>query len=419
MALALALPQREPGSLDSSSESTSDSSSVHPRLASAIVRAAGSRTLHCAFSRLERLPGALVAHVSGLVRLDVSHNLLRALPREVGLLSSLEELWVNSNPLQRLPEELSKCSRLSVVDARATQLSTVPTALGELASLVCVDLRGVTTLDAAVREATRIDEEPAPSPRSQTAGLVLHLKRLGDVGKLTRALSAKLSEGIYRQASESEEGAARIARLVAEAASEFQDLDELKGVLRHCDRLFPERVQRADVPAVKRKLRELKRQNERKKLAAKLELKLRRLYFDRIDPAIVEGIVRDIYKEISSLDDIVFLIKNAARILPASAADIQGPHVRESLVQLQQLLAEERAAAEALVAKSVAHVYPHVEPAQVRELTAAVCAFFPTVDTLKALSADTTHFFPAEFETAFSDPRSIRRAFLRASSPDE
>lgn len=74
-------------------------------------------------------------------------------------------------------------------------------------------------------------------------------------------------------------------------------------VARHCDRTFPpDLAQAEDAPAAAAKIRKkyivLRRSNERKLLASQLELKMRALYYDVIDPTAVEGYIASIYKQV-------------------------------------------------------------------------------------------------------------------------
>lgn len=76
-------------------------------------------------------------------------------------------------------------------------------------------------------------------------------------------------------------------------------------VARHCDRLFPPDLAaagRQDPTIAARRLREnftiLGRKNERKRLASQLELKMRAIYYDVIDPAAVEGYIASIYDKV-------------------------------------------------------------------------------------------------------------------------
>mgnify|MGYP000256189756 CR=1 FL=1 len=71
-----------------------------------------------------------------------------------------------------------------------------------------------------------------------------------------------------------------------------QNVAELKSVIRNAERLFPENLDFADATDIKRTFTTLKRENQMKKLAAEVELKLRAIYFNVIRPERVEGIVK-------------------------------------------------------------------------------------------------------------------------------
>lgn len=74
-------------------------------------------------------------------------------------------------------------------------------------------------------------------------------------------------------------------------------------VARHCNRLFPPDISQAGSPSeaaerVKQKYVVLGRENERKKLKSKLELQMRAIYYDIIDPSAVEGYIASIYEQV-------------------------------------------------------------------------------------------------------------------------
>lgn len=118
---------------------------------------------------------------------------------------------------------------------------------------------------------------------------------------------------MYREVADSKEGTDGILALVDDVFRVFtvrryrcgcsrwhlpwlciacQDVDELKSVIRNCERLFPEDLDIADATSIKHTFTSLKRQNQMKKLAAEVELKLRAIYFNVIRPERVEGIVK-------------------------------------------------------------------------------------------------------------------------------
>ncbi|CAN0542058.1 unnamed protein product, partial [Laminaria digitata] len=74
-------------------------------------------------------------------------------------------------------------------------------------------------------------------------------------------------------------------------------------VTRHCDRLFPADLANAgeardEAALLRRSFKVLGRKNERKRLASHLELKMRAIYYDVIDPAAVEGYIASIYNQV-------------------------------------------------------------------------------------------------------------------------
>ena len=77
-----------------------------------------------------------------------------------------------------------------------------------------------------------------------------------------------------------------------------------------------------------------------KKLGAELELKTCNIYFDRIDPQIVEGMVKSIYQHICDLEDITFLIKQAVALFPEEVNQVDGAILFDDLLALQQQFAK-------------------------------------------------------------------------------
>ena len=192
-----------------------------------------------------------------------------------------------------------------------------------------------------------------------------------------------------------------------------------------------------------------------KKLAAELELKLRNIYFDRIDPQKVEGIVNGIYEVIRDLDDIIFLIKHAKVLFPERSEDVVAATVRDNLVQLQNKLAQERQAAidgleRALkayyagmltekwkVARIAVNPFLEIfalrssllyrlltpplppsfllsdtEPVEVKKATVDAAEFFKKSEEIKNLAADVNIHFPADFLDLVA--KEVRRSFVKA-----
>jgi len=71
-------------------------------------------------------------------------------------------------------------------------------------------------------------------------------------------------------------------------------------------------------------------------------MKLRNIYFDRVEPKAVTDMIADIYRHVDALQDIQFLVKYATQLLPAKPEEVNGPAVWSSIVDLQSKLTRKR-----------------------------------------------------------------------------
>jgi hypothetical protein len=340
--------------------------------------------------------------ISNLLRLDVGHNDLRELPAELAQLSHLREIWANNNPLRRIAPELHKCEKLELLDLRETLLEDLPKELGRLQNLEVIRLEHTRHLRAELQEAY-----------TRSAGDLLELLRAHDCTQQLRSqLEDKFRMGPYRVLWLEPDGPRRISALAGAVIETFTENEDIKNVIRNCDRLFPPNISSVNVPEIKRKFALLKEQNQRKKLAANLELRLRALYFDRINPEHVEPMVKSIYSEIQELKDIRFIIKYARKVFPADSHQVSAVHVREAMEDLKTVMAAERAEAVKNVQNALDVMYSHVNPKELKELCVAVCESFSKVEDLKKLATDAGLYFPSEFEPAMEDPRGIYLDFV-------
>eukprot|EP00618_Florenciella_parvula_P018626 CAMPEP_0119464748 /NCGR_PEP_ID=MMETSP1344-20130328/204_1 /TAXON_ID=236787 /ORGANISM="Florenciella parvula, Strain CCMP2471" /LENGTH=423 /DNA_ID=CAMNT_0007496977 /DNA_START=52 /DNA_END=1324 /DNA_ORIENTATION=- len=356
---------------------------------------------------------------------DLSYNKLVTLPPAIASLTALEQLWLNDNPLlEELPSEIEFCKQLRVLDLRRTALSKLPREMGRLKKLIEIDLRETPFAAATGVGATDTD------------GLVESIARKDRRENHRLEMLEKVVNGVYREVADTREGQYLIPELVQAVCDEFTDLDELRNVVRNCDRLFPTELRQARNPrrAAKRlhdDFTALRRQNEKKKLSAELELKLRAIYYDVIEPESVEGIIKGIYqgdwaveKELE-LEDIHFLIKNAPRLFPDDPETITGPGIRSAVWALQQSLTDDREEVIAKVKLAImSNLYPDREPADVEAVARAVGKLFERdafatkkeLEEMKKLAADASLHFPAEFQLAQENPQAARMSFKRASA---
>ena len=340
-------------------------------------------------------------------RLDLAHNELRVLPGAVGALRNLEELFLNGNPLRALPDEIEGCLSLRVLDLRDTHISQLPPPLGRLPSIVDINLVG-TRLDAAVQDLYA---------RGGVLKLLSYLNERDARVDLEEALRATLTADVYREAADTELGKTRIALLVADVMAAFPlgaDNADLRTVVRNAGRLFSAELPSASAAEVKQRLLNLQRGNVRKALAADIELKMRAVYYGRLDVTKLEGIVRDVMASLPELEDAQFLLDHATKLLPAEARDVRGRDLYASLCALRETMAADRAAALATLTRALMGVYPDREPPHVEHLTRAVAKLVAKSDDLRMLASEAGEIFPAEFNAA--KPKLVVRAFKQSKS---
>jgi len=102
-------------------------------------------------------------------------------------------------------------------------------------------------------------------------------------------------------------------------------------VIRNAARLFPASIADFRVEAVRARQAALVRDNRRKQLSADLELRLRAVYYDRIDISRVEPLVNGITAAMPSLDDMQFLLAHIRELLPERPEEVAGPAVWAAL----------------------------------------------------------------------------------------
>ena len=371
-----------------------------------IDKARQTGTLYLSHLNLKFIPEEVFT-MTNLVRLDLGWNHLEEISPRIGELAKLEELWLNRNPLKTLPVELESCVKLKILYLRDTNLRKIPNEIGRLRHLMEIDLQG-TTLKP---KQNGVFEEGG------TYKLLSHLKNRDQRKQAKIKMAQRMREGIYREVWDAPGGPEQVTTLVKDVIRTFDSLEEIKSLIRNVERLFPEDIGMVDIGSIRDYFFQLRRENEMKKLAAELELKIRVIYFDRIKVELVEDMVHDIYREINDLDDIKFLIRYAPKLFPPTAKEVTGVGIADAVYGLQEQMAKEREDAVNGLLQAIKGQYPHVEPPQVQKLTDDTAAFFKKVVDLKKLAADVNVFFPAEFENAI--PKQIRRDFVKAAKEAE
>lgn len=349
---------------------------------------------------LTAIPAAAWA-ITDLVRLDLSNNDLDRVPPELGRLTALKELWLNGNlRLSVIPAEVELCTQLRFVDLRDTNITDLPKEISRLPRLS----------DVALSQ-NSLTPRLAVAYSGGTRSLLQHLAYKDTQRKLAEQLRRKLDVEVYREISGTEHGAALISALVQQVLDTFTDLEELRQVARNAERLFPADVEVADAGAIQKRMRLLAIENQKKKLAADVELKLRALYFDRLRVERVEGMVKSIYEHVTELKDIKFMLHFAPVLFPDDPNDLSGDKLLAAIRALRKKRAEDREAAIAQLTKALVAMYADREPEELQAVATTVAKLLKgAVDDIKALSSDVAVHFPTEFSSA--RPHRVVRSFL-------
>lgn len=389
---------------------------LHGAVASKVEDAQKHGLLQLSHYRLSLYPRELLVVSTelsvSLLRLDLSFNLLETVPEAISALVALQVLYLNHNPrLALLPASLTKCVKLQVLDVSCTALNALPCEYGRLERLkvLAIDATPLEKRWLKKKHLTRVpdDDEDNNSGESrviavaaaqtptvtQCQQILKKLRRKDERVQLKRQLFEKLHDKVYRIERVDTCAADAVHIMLQRVLKHFPLAEELHSLIRNAERLFPSvftvtSMEKLDAVALRAAYEALRDENERKKRAADLEIKIRNLYFDRIDPTRVEKMVASIYEHVHALADVKFLVKHAAQLFPQDAKDVDGREIYSKLVALQQEIARERAAAVDKLLAAVKGVYSDTEPDQVQLLVAKVATLFKVKYTNIGISVE-------------------------------
>lgn len=297
---------------------------------------------------LFKLPEGVLA--LPLVRLDLSRNSLNSLPPGIGRLVLLQQLWVNDNPLIDLPEELCTCIQLRVVDASNTLIRAIRRDLSLLTHLVELNLDGC-PLKPSLAEVYR----------GGMVAVVTHLRRKYDRKIYKNQLFQKLRETMYPEADP-----VAVMNTTCQVFDALKDVDSvaLKLFLHNTTRVFPEKLAFVDTATIRGKLDGIQEEMSRKAEMSKLKLKLKARYptesaeqihalSDMLTLSFTPQEVQTIFKE---------------KLLAKELATVNEPLLRGALDRFSQTVSEELTILENKLANKLQNVYAGVmkwEQAQV------------------------------------------------------
>lgn len=335
-----------------------------------------------------------------IFRLDVSFNNIQVIPKEIVTLCNLKELWIHNNPISEIPACINGCPKLEVVDIRHTRINSLPPNIALLKKLVELDWKHTPL------------EEKLMLEYNVAAGDIAGLKAVyhGIHGRdAQKEILKDFFAGVhFLQEADKPNMTSLIANLVENLSELFPNLEDFTLFVRRANTLIPNQMDHI-TPLTLAKAREefliMKDATKRKRLSADVEIKLRNIYFDRVERSAVEDINNSIYEHVLSLEDIQFFVQYASKVLPINPDDANGELIWNNIVELQSELIAKREASTSQLLSCLCQMYPEQEPSLLNEKTTEIARLFQKerfatkreLNSISQIIADSSKIFPPDF----------------------
>ncbi len=127
----------------------------------------------------------------------------------------------------------------------------------------------------------------------------------------------------------------------------FDNLDDFVAFTRRPSQFIPSTVDDIKRPheqakKAKHMFYEMKRDTDRKRLAADVEIKIRAIYFDRIERSEVVTLIDSIFEHVKLLEDMQFLVQYSTLLFPPEVKDANGDRIWHNILDLQDDLIQKR-----------------------------------------------------------------------------
>ena len=386
-----------------------------------IKKAKFTAIISLSFAKLDKVPSQLFMNddiFNKLRRLDLSYNSIKELPIALQQLENLRELWLQSNPITVYPKELCYYKKLEVLDIRNTLIQDLPPDISLLSKLHELDWR-----DTPFAKNLEIEYNILPNQLDQ----LMDIKMSSYTRKeLDDQLLETLNGEHYKAEADKPNIKSFIKNLVITLSGLFDNLDDYRLFVRRACTLLPEKtdmINNKTLEQTKSKFYQMQRDTTRQRMAADVEIKLRCIYFDRIERKRVIELIDSIYEHVLSLEDIVFFVQYAKEVLPPTAVEANGELIWKNILNLQQDLTNKREGAIAGLATALTALYSEQLPSVINETANKVAKFFQKqrfatkkeLIQMAQVSGEVTKLFPPDFISL--DPEEVyiaARAMFKA-----
>jgi len=359
-----------------------------------LKRSALTSNFHASYKRLVVFPAQIIFKAPlQIVRLDISNNNISALPEDMSPLANMKEFWLSNNPVEELPASLSECSKLEIIDMRMTKISRLPPSFCLLKRLYEVDWRD-SPLQSFLEEENQVAFGDVKAVKDMCKYIFTRLN-------LKAELHEALAGAHFAADADKPNIMQRIAGVVDMAYAAFTDVGEFQIFVRRVDKLLPhsiDEIHENSMEDARTAFYKLRDDTTRQRLAADVEIKLRGIYYDMVEPPVIEAMIKSIYEHVATLEDVQFLVKYARQVMPESPKSVTGLMVWENILALQKELTDKRDASLASLTAAMTQLYPEQEQHVLRAMAQEVGMYYQKerfatkkeLDNMSQLTAEVT-----------------------------
>lgn len=227
---------------------------------------------HCALNAFPRqiLASQDESNWLKLRRLDLTHNNIPTLPNPLSRFSNLRELWLSYNPMTIFPPVIAKLVKLECIDIRGTQISEIPTFIVDLKEMVEFDWRE-TPAEQLLIENYKVEVNDLPQ-------LCYVYRNINVRNKTKHDLYIFFTGEHYLLDVDKPYTKSVLHTFVEELSSEFDVLEDFESFARRPVKFVPAKVDEIKLmktaPEAKKLFYEMKRETDRKRLSADVEIKV-------------------------------------------------------------------------------------------------------------------------------------------------